>query len=76
MPPESVALGTVDMPPNYEVHHLVDGTQVLEIGVVVLGEYEVVNPVEGGATKRGKGALLVLTEDDVEAVEKSGMGRI
>ena len=48
----------------------------MKIGVIVFGKYEVVNPLEGGATERGKGALLVLGEDDVQAIKKSRMGRI
>ena len=62
---ESITLRTVDEPPNYEVHHLVDRSQVLEIGVIVFGKDEVVDPLEGGATERGKGTFLVLGEDDV-----------
>ena len=62
---KSITLRTIDPPPNYEVHHLVDGSQVLEIGVIVFGKYEVVDPLEGGATKRGKGTFLILGEDDV-----------
>lgn len=65
MPLESLALGTIDIPPNYEVHHFVDRTQVLEIGVVVLGEYKIVDPLESGAAKGRKGTFLVLTEDHV-----------
>ena len=62
---ESNALWTVDDPSNDKVHHLVDGTQVLEIGIVVFGEDEVVDPLEGSTTERKKGTFLVLGEDDV-----------
>ena len=73
---EGVALGTIDVPPDYEVHHLVDRPQILEIGVVVFGKYEVVNPAESGTAKRGKGTLLVLGEDGIQAVKESGVGCI
>ena len=73
---ESNTLWTVDDPSNDKVHHLVDGTQVLEIGIVIFGEDEVVDPLEGSTTERRKGTLLVLGEDDVEAIEEGGMGRI
>jgi len=73
---ESNTLRTINVPPNYEVHHLVDRTQVLEIGVIVLGKDKVVNSLEGSATKWGKGTLFVLGEDDVDTIEESGMGRI
>jgi len=71
---EGRALRPIDAPPDNEVHHLVDRVCVPVIGIVVLGKYEFVNPFEGGATKRGKGTLLVLSEDDVQAIEESGMG--
>jgi len=48
----------------------------LEIGIIVLGEDKVVNSLESSATKRGKGTLLVLGEDAIDAIEKNGMGRI
>ena len=73
---ERIAFRTIDVPPDYEVHHLVNGPKVLKVGVIVFGKYKVVNPLEGGTTKRGKGTLLVLGEDDIQAIEKSGMGRI
>ena len=62
---ESNALGTIDVPPDYEVHHLVDRPQVLEIRIAVLGEDKVVDPLKSSAAKRWKGTLLVLGKDDV-----------
>jgi hypothetical protein len=62
---EGDALGTINVPPNYEVHHLADRAQVLKIGVVVLGEYEVINPLESSATKWRERTILVLAEDDI-----------
>ena len=46
------------------------------IGIVVLGKYKLVNSLEGSATERGEGTLLVLSEDDVQAIKKCGMRRI
>ena len=46
------------------------------IGIVVLGKDKFVNSLEGSATERGKGTLLVLGEDDVQTIKKGGMGRI
>ena len=62
---EGDALRTINPPPNDKVHHLVNRPEILEIRVVVLGEYKIVYSLESGATKRGKGALLVLGEDGV-----------
>jgi hypothetical protein len=59
------SLWTVDDPSDDKVRHLVDGTQVLEIGIVVFGEDEVVDPLEGSTTERREGTFLVLGEDDV-----------
>ena len=73
VPLERIALRTTGVPPNHEVHHFVNRSEGLEVGVVIFGKYEVVNPPEGGATKD---TLLVLGEDDIQAIEKSGMGRI
>ena len=73
---ESNALGAIDVPPNYEVHHLVDRSQVLEIRIVIFGEYKVVDSLESSPTKRREGALLVLGENEVQTIKKSGVGRI
>ena len=62
---EGIALGAINVPPNYEVHHLVHRSQILEIRIVVLGEYKVVDSLESGATERRKRTLLVLGKNDV-----------
>jgi len=73
---ERITLRTIGPPPDHEAHHLVDRFQVLEIGVIVFGKYEVGDPLEGSATKRGKGPFLILGEDDVEAIKKNRMRRV
>ena len=73
---ESNALGAIDVPPNYHVHHLVSRPQVLEIRIFIFGEYKLVDPLESGATEWRKGTLFILGKDNVEAIKNSGMRRI